>query len=63
MKKIIFVSLALLTTQAFASGLSKPVLIGPKAIGMGGAFVGVADDTTAMFHNPAGITQLKHDHN
>src|SRR5882672_6373103 len=46
-------------SSAFASGLSKPVLIGPKAIGMGGAFVGVADDPTAIYHNPAGITQLK----
>lgn len=44
---------------SFASGLSKPVLVGPKAIGMGGAFMGVANDTTAIFHNPAGITQLE----
>ena len=63
MKKIITISITLLASQVFASGLSKPVWVGPKAIGMGGAFVGVADDTTAMFHNPAGITQLKHDHN
>lgn len=63
MKKIIVAGLVLLTSQAFASGLSKPVWVGPKAIGMGGAFVGVADDTSAMFHNPAGISQLKYDHN
>ena len=63
MKKIIVAGLVLLTSQAFASGLSKPVWVGAKAIGMGGAFVGVADDTTAMFHNPAGISQLKYDHN
>ena len=63
MKKIVFVSLALLTTNLFATGLSKPVWVGPKAIGMGGAFVGVADDTTSIFHNPAGMTQLKYDHN
>lgn len=62
-KKIIAIYLTLLSSQAFASGLSKPVWVGPKAIGMGGAFVGVADDTTAMFHNPAGISQLKHKHN
>lgn len=63
MKKILIAALALISTQAFASGLSKPVWGGAKAIGMGGAFVGVADDTTAMFHNPAGISQLKNDHN
>ncbi|MFH1263747.1 MAG: outer membrane protein transport protein [Pseudomonadota bacterium] len=55
---LILISL-LLTSNAWASGLSKPVLIGPKAIGMGGAFTAIADDPTAIFHNPAGITQLK----
>lgn len=34
------------------------VLIGEKAAGMGGAFTGVADDATATFYNPAGITQI-----
>jgi len=63
MKKIIAISLTLIASQAFGSGFSKPVWVGPKAIGMGGAFVGVADDTTAMYHNPAGITQLQQDHN
>ncbi len=31
---------------------------GNKAIGMGGAFVSVADDPTAVYYNPAGIVQL-----
>src|SRR5262249_45279989 len=47
------------STSLFASGYSKPVQVGPKAIGMGGAFVGIADDPTAIYHNPAAITQLK----
>lgn len=63
MKKIVLLGLTLFTSQAFASGFSKPVNVGPKAIGMGGAFVGVADDTTAIYHNPAGMSQLKADHN
>jgi|JI10StandDraft_1071094.scaffolds.fasta_scaffold46149_1 long-chain fatty acid transport protein len=63
MKKIVLLGLTFFTTQVFASGFSKPVNVGPKAIGMGGAFVGVADDTTAIFHNPAGMSQLKADHN
>jgi len=32
---------------------------GPKALGMGGAFVGVADDLSAIYWNPAGLTQTK----
>ncbi len=58
MKKAIL-GLLLVASHSFATGLSKSVLIGPKAIGMGGAFVAVADDPTAVFHNPAGITQLE----
>ncbi|HHU81414.1 MAG TPA: hypothetical protein GXZ26_00205 [Firmicutes bacterium] len=33
--------------------------IGARGIGMGGAFSAVADDGTAAYWNPAGITQLK----
>lgn len=32
--------------------------IGAKAIGMGGSFVAVSDDITAMYWNPAGISRL-----
>lgn len=32
---------------------------GSKAISMGGAFVGLADDYSAVFWNPAGLTQMK----
>jgi hypothetical protein len=32
--------------------------IGPRAIGMGGAFVAVADDATACYWNAAGISRL-----
>ena len=32
---------------------------GPKAIGMGNAFVSVADDFSAAWYNPAGMTQKK----
>ena len=33
--------------------------VGSKAIAMGGAFIGLADDYSAIFWNPAGLTQLK----
>jgi hypothetical protein len=32
---------------------------GARAAGMGGAFIGVADDATAAMWNPAGLTQLE----
>jgi hypothetical protein len=31
---------------------------GARALGMGGAFTGIADDATGAFWNPAGLTQL-----
>ena len=36
-----------------------PVGSGARAIGMGGAFIAVADDATAASWNPAGLTQLR----
>jgi long-chain fatty acid transport protein len=33
--------------------------LGARATAMGGAFIGVADDWTAIYWNPAGLTQLK----
>ena len=36
-----------------------PVGSGARAMGMGGAFIAVADDATAASWNPAGLTQLK----
>ena len=32
---------------------------GARSLGMGGAFVGLADDQTALFANPAGLTNLR----
>ncbi len=31
---------------------------GAKAMGMGGTFAGQADDPSAIYYNPAGITQI-----
>lgn len=33
--------------------------VGARAVGMGGGFVGIADDPTALYWNPAGITQTE----
>jgi len=41
-------------TSAYAGG----PIHGARAAGMGTAFIGLADDPSALLHNPAGITQL-----
>ena len=33
--------------------------VGSKAIAMGGAFIGLADDYSAVYWNPAGLVQMK----
>jgi long-chain fatty acid transport protein len=56
----VFIS-CLMVSESWAlgsTGLSTG-LAGAKALGQGNAFVGQADDPTALYYNPAGITQLK----
>ncbi|MBK5257140.1 MAG: hypothetical protein JJE39_14010 [Vicinamibacteria bacterium] len=36
-----------------------PVGTGARGLGMGGAFIAVADDGTAASFNPAGLSQLR----
>jgi len=46
-----------------ATNYSNEVLaigVGARALGMGGAYVGVADDSTAVYWNPAGLPKVKH---
>ena len=33
--------------------------VGARAIGMGGAFIALSDDSTALYWNPAGLSQIK----
>jgi long-chain fatty acid transport protein len=40
--------------DAHGAGLSRPNVVGARAIGMGGAYTAVADDPTAVWYNPAG---------
>jgi len=47
-----------LTSGAFANGLSLNS-IGTRALGMGGAMVGLADDASAIYWNPAGISNIE----
>ena len=39
-------------------GAEEQAVIGARAIGIGGAFIGVADDENAVRRNPAGLTRL-----
>ncbi len=50
-------AIAMLSTAAYANGLSLNS-IGSRALGMGGAFVGLANDGTAIYWNPAGLAGL-----
>ncbi|MEW6086919.1 MAG: outer membrane protein transport protein [bacterium] len=38
---------------------NQQVLVGEKAAGLGGTFVGIGDGAEACYYNPAGLTQLK----
>jgi long-subunit fatty acid transport protein len=55
MKKHIFFVLMvcfLFVSPSFAADLG-------RSFGLGGAFIGVADDPSAIFYNPAGLSQIK----
>ncbi|HHM01720.1 MAG TPA: hypothetical protein ENJ15_01810, partial [Caldithrix abyssi] len=54
--RILFVFL-FLSTSLWANGLSLNS-IGPRALGMGGAVVGLANDYTTLYWNPAGLRNL-----
>lgn len=52
------VVLAVGTTDADAQGLHyRTIPIGERAIGLGGAYTGIADDPSAMYYNPAGAVK------
>ncbi len=47
------------SSMLFGAGFHVNVEQGMKAMSLGGAFVGLADDPTAIYYNPAGLTQLE----
>lgn len=51
-------ALIVLVTSAFGAGFETHEQ-GAKAVAMGGAFTAQADDPSAIFYNPSGITQLE----
>ncbi len=64
MKKAVIITVLFLTAcRAFAGYGGQPdafLMLGssPRATGMGSAFTAIADDCSAAFYNPAGLTQL-----
>ena len=48
-----------ITQQLQISSSPNPVGSGARAVGMGGAFIAVADDATAASWNPGGLIQLE----
>jgi len=54
----LFLAITLTVLLAQPSMAGTPIH-GAKAAGMSTAFIGLADDPSAIFHNPAGITQLE----
>ena len=40
--------------DAHGAGLERPNVVGARAIGIGGGYAAIADDPTAVWHNPAG---------
>lgn len=53
----VVVSLLVVSSLSLANGLNLNSL-GSRALSMGGAFVGLADDFSAIYWNPAGIAQF-----
>lgn len=58
MKKIITAILTCCYLGSYSFAGTMFVQPGDRATSMGGAFTGVADDATAIYYNPAGLTQL-----
>jgi len=66
MKRIIIITLSLLLIANFVAAANEgttgaqflKILVGGKATAMGGAFVAIADDASALYYNPAGIATL-----
>jgi hypothetical protein len=62
MKRIFGIVLTLTLTALSASAAlgSSATGFGARAVGMGGAYTAIADDESAAYWNPAGVTQTSH---
>jgi len=55
---VLVLVLVLAPTSAHAGGLSRPNGISARGVGLGGAFTALADDVTALFFNPAALSDI-----
>ncbi|MCI0495675.1 hypothetical protein L0Z72_11790, partial [candidate division KSB1 bacterium] len=55
---VVFLCVLTLSSSLFASGVSLTG-VGARATALGGNFRGIANDWSAIFWNPAGLTQIK----
>jgi long-subunit fatty acid transport protein len=55
----VFASLSVATAQEEVFQRGVELGIGARALGMGGAYIAIADDYSAAFWNPAGLTQIR----
>ena len=55
---VVILAFLMLTPPAGIASIAENYGYGARAIGMGGAFVGLADDFSAIFYNPAGLAQI-----
>jgi hypothetical protein len=61
LRKILVIAAALLFIQSLNAELDWNITgSGARAAGMGNAFIGIADDATAINWNPGGLTALEH---
>ncbi|MFQ6039242.1 MAG: OmpP1/FadL family transporter [Candidatus Poribacteria bacterium] len=64
MVSVIIIMLLLSSSGAIAQSeeptVNNPFGISARTMGMGGAFIGVADDFAAIHWNPAGLAQIRH---
>lgn len=62
-KHLFVIVIFFIASTVFAGGYnSYQFIIGERAAGMGGAYTALADDSSALWHNPAGIAKIKHSH-
>ena len=58
----IFLAICLVVATArpaYGGGLVRPNVVGTRATGLSGAYTAVAEDSSAVFHNPAGLLTLR----
>jgi hypothetical protein len=61
LRKILFVTAVMIFIQSLNADLDWNITgSGARAAGMGNAFIGIADDATAINWNPGGLTALEH---